>query len=42
MEKDTIKQKVLDLTDKINEHNYNYYVSSNPTIRDYEYVAQRT
>lgn len=37
MEKDIIKQKILELSEKINEHNYNYYVKSAPVISDYEF-----
>jgi len=37
MEKEVIKKQILDLSDKINEHNYNYYVKSAPTISDYDF-----
>jgi DNA ligase (NAD+) len=29
--------KIVELTKKINEHNYNYYVLDNPQISDYEF-----
>ncbi len=32
-----IKNKIQELREKLNEHNYNYYVLSNPIIDDYEY-----
>src|SRR5690606_3211601 len=31
------QQKIQDLSAEINQHNYNYYVLSNPTISDYEF-----
>ena len=31
------QQKIKDLSTAINQHNYNYYVLSNPTISDYEF-----
>ena len=37
MGRDEAKKKVRQLTDLINEHNYNYYVLDNPTISDAEY-----
>ncbi len=33
----TIKEKILQLRDELNKHNYNYYVLDNPTISDYEF-----
>ncbi len=32
-----IQQKIEELSKKIEEHNYNYYVLSNPTISDFEF-----
>lgn len=37
MEKEAIKKKILEISDKIDEHNYNYYVKSAPTISDYDF-----
>ncbi len=34
---ESIKQKIEELSKKIEEHNYNYYVLSNPTISDFEF-----
>jgi DNA ligase (NAD+) len=31
------KQRIDDLTSQLNQHNYNYYVSSSPTISDYDF-----
>lgn len=31
------KEKIQQLTQEINQHNYNYYVLSNPTISDYDF-----
>jgi len=31
------EQKIQELTEKINQHNYNYYVLDAPTISDYEF-----
>jgi len=32
-----IKKKIEDLSRKLEEHNYKYYVLSEPTISDYEF-----
>ncbi|HLT52353.1 MAG TPA: hypothetical protein VKZ97_00580, partial [Flavobacteriaceae bacterium] len=32
-----VKQKIQQLRDQLNQHNYNYYVLDNPTISDYEF-----
>ena len=32
-----VKNKILELREKINDHNYNYYVVDNPIISDIEY-----
>lgn len=32
-----VKNKILALSSELNEHNYNYYVKSAPTISDYEF-----
>ena len=32
-----VKNKILELREKINDHNYNYYVVDNPLISDIEY-----
>ena len=32
-----IQNKIKDLTQKINQHNIEYYVHDNPIISDYEY-----
>ncbi len=37
MNKDTAKQRIDNLVDQIQEHNYNYYTKSAPTITDYEF-----
>jgi len=37
MEQEVIKKHILELSDKINEHNYSYYVKSAPTIGDFEF-----
>lgn len=34
---DAIAEKIKQLTDEINQHNYNYYMLDNPTIGDYEF-----
>lgn len=34
---DSVKNKIQQLSKEIEEHNYNYYVLSNPTISDYEF-----
>jgi DNA ligase (NAD+) len=34
---DSIKNKIATLSQQLEEHNYNYYVLSNPTISDYEF-----
>jgi DNA ligase (NAD+) len=34
---DSVKEKILQLSKTIDEHNYNYYVLSQPTISDYEF-----
>lgn len=31
------KQRIEELSNQINQHNYNYYVLSNPTISDYDF-----
>lgn len=31
------KEKIQQLTQEINQHNYNYYVLSNPTVSDYDF-----
>lgn len=37
MTSEQAQQKIKDLSAAINQHNYNYYVLSNPTISDYEF-----
>lgn len=37
MNKAEIKEEILNLTSALNQHNYNYYVKSSPTISDYEF-----
>lgn len=37
MEKELIKKRISELTDLINQHNYSYYVKSEPTISDYDF-----
>jgi len=37
MDKISAKQRVEELIELINKHNYNYYVLDNPTISDYEF-----
>ncbi len=32
-----VKEKIQKLTKEINQHNYNYYVLSNPTVSDYDF-----
>ena len=34
---DGIKNRMDTLTKELNEHNYNYYVLSEPSISDYEF-----
>ncbi len=34
---DSVKDRIIALTDELNRHNYNYYVLDNPEIEDYEY-----
>ena len=34
---ETIKHKIEALSNKIEEHNYNYYVLDDPTLTDYEF-----
>ncbi|MEO9531801.1 MAG: NAD-dependent DNA ligase LigA [Crocinitomicaceae bacterium] len=34
---DSIKNEILDLSKELNQHNYNYYVKSSPTISDYDF-----
>ena len=34
---DGIKQRINSLREELNQHNYNYYVLSKPTISDYEF-----
>lgn len=34
---ESVKHKIQELSKKIEEHNYNYYVLSHPTISDYEF-----
>jgi len=34
---DAIKKKIEDLSKQLDEHNYNYYVLSNPSISDFEF-----
>ncbi len=34
---DAIKKKIEDLSKQLDDHNYNYYVLSNPTISDFEF-----
>lgn len=37
MEKDTIKQHILALREELEQHNYRYYVLSQPSIGDFEF-----
>jgi len=37
MNKEEIKKRIAELTEQLEQHNYNYYVLSNPTISDYEF-----
>ncbi|MBN1990773.1 MAG: NAD-dependent DNA ligase LigA [Bacteroidales bacterium] len=37
MEPDYAQQRIKELADEINRHNYQYYVLSSPTISDFEY-----
>ena len=32
-----MKEKIQQLREELNQHNYNYYVLDNPTISDYEF-----
>ena len=34
---DSVKNEILALSKELNEHNYNYYVKSSPTISDYDF-----
>lgn len=33
----SIEEKIKQLTEEINQHNYNYYMLDNPTISDYDF-----
>src|SRR6056297_1985911 len=37
MDKKTVAQKIKELREELNHHNYKYYVENNPEISDYEY-----
>ena len=37
MNKEAIHKRIIELSTLIEEHNYNYYVKSNPIISDYEF-----
>ena len=37
MNKQEIKHRIEQLSEELDQHNYNYYVLSNPTISDYEF-----
>ena len=37
MDKDKQKEAILELREKLNKYNYEYYVLNNPTVSDYEY-----
>lgn len=37
MSKDAVKARISELSQEIEAHNYNYYVSDKPTISDYEF-----
>ncbi|MCD4684133.1 MAG: NAD-dependent DNA ligase LigA, partial [Bacteroidales bacterium] len=37
MDKTKIKNRIEEITDKINEHNYNYYVLAKPVISDFDF-----
>lgn len=37
MNQSEAKQRIAYLTEELNQHNYNYYVASNPTISDYDF-----
>lgn len=37
MNKEEIKQRIEELTKKLEQHNYNYYVLSNPAISDFDF-----
>jgi len=37
MESAQAQKRINELTDELNQHNYNYYVLSNPVISDYEF-----
>ena len=39
MDRDSASRRVLELRERIEEHNYRYYVLDNPTITDAEYDA---
>jgi len=39
MNKEAIHARIIELSTLIEEHNYNYYVKSNPVISDYEFDA---
>ena len=32
-----MKEKIQQLREELNQHNYNYYILDNPTISDYEF-----
>ena len=37
MNKEEAKQRITELTDQINRHNYNYYVLAKPVVSDYDF-----
>jgi len=37
MDKETAQKRINELSDQLQQHNYNYYVLSQPTISDYEF-----
>ena len=37
MDKDKQKEAILELREKLNKYNYEYYVLNNPTVSYYEY-----
>ena len=37
MNKEDAKAKVAELSNIIENHNYNYYILANPTVSDYEF-----
>ena len=40
MTKEEARQRIAELSETLERHNYNYYILANPTISDYEFDIQ--